>query len=166
MPHRVQLPDGSEVDIAPTPAAREATPAAAAGQPVDRAVPDAGPTVSTPLGRVFGARSGDKGGDANVGIWATSDAGYGWLRDHLDVEALQLLLPETAPLEVERHCLPNLRAVNFLVRGLLGEGVASSTRPDAQAKGLGEWLRARRVDLPVTLVARDGRDVGADSRLS
>ena len=33
-----------------------------------------------------------------------------------------------------------------------GAGVASQARFDPQAKGLGEWLRARNVDLPVSLL--------------
>ena len=59
---------------------------------------------------------------------------------------------EADGLVVHRHAFPNLLALNFVVVGLLGEGVASSTRPDPQAKGLGEYLRSRTVDLPVHLV--------------
>jgi hypothetical protein len=111
-----------------------------------------GPTVRAPLGRVFGARSGDKGGNANLGVWARSDPAYRWLADWLTVERLQALLPETAPLPVHRYELPNIRALNFVVVGLLGEGVAASSRQDAQAKSLGEWLRARIVDMPQELL--------------
>ena len=85
-------------------------------------------------------------------MWARSDAGYAWLAGYLTVARLAELLPETAAHRVERHELANLRAVNFVVHGLLGEGVASSTRLDAQAKSLGEWLRARVVDLPEVLL--------------
>ena len=53
---------------------------------------------------------------------------------------------------MRRYALPNLRALNFVIVGLLGEGVASSLRPDAQAKSLGEWLRAREVELPEALL--------------
>ena len=56
---------------------------------------------------------------------------------------MSTLLPEAAGLEVRRFELPNIRALNFVVVGLLGEGVASSTAFDAQAKGLGEYLRSR-----------------------
>jgi hypothetical protein len=112
-----------------------------------------GPTVTTALGAVFGSRSGDKGGDANLGVFARSAAGYAWLAAELTVERLQELLPEAAALEVERHELPNLWSLNFVIRGLLEEGVAASSRQDAQAKGLGEWLRARVVDLPEALLA-------------
>jgi hypothetical protein len=100
------------------------------------------------LGSVVGARSGDKGGDANLGLWARTDPGYAWLRGWLTVDRLRELLPEAADLPVERYELPNLRAVNFVLRGLLGPGVAGSTRFDPQAKALGELLRSRIVDLP------------------
>ncbi|MBO4207433.1 AtuA-related protein, partial [Micromonospora echinofusca] len=111
-----------------------------------------GEVVRGPLGTVVGARSGDKGGDANLGVWARTDDGYAWLRDWLTVDRVRELLPETALLPVERYDLPNLRAVNLVVRGLLGQGVAASTRFDPQAKALGELLRARIVDLPAELV--------------
>jgi hypothetical protein len=102
-----------------------------------------GPGVGEPLGRWFDARSGDKGGNANVGIWARDAAGYAWLQQHLTAQTVQRLLPEAAELEVRRYELANLHALNFVIVGLLGEGVASSTAFDAQAKGLGEYLRSR-----------------------
>jgi hypothetical protein len=101
----------------------------------------------------MGARSGDKGGSANVGVWARTDDAFAWLVAYLSVEEFQRLLPETAPLPVARHVLPNLRAVNFVVDGILGEGVASNARHDPQAKALGEWLRSREVDVPEALLA-------------
>ena len=115
-----------------------------------------GPTVRAPLGRVFGARSGDKGGTANVGVWARSEAGYRFLAGFLTVERFRELIPEAGKLVVHRHELPNLRALNFVVVGLLGEGVSSTTRVDPQAKGLGEWLRARVVELPAELLDTQG----------
>ncbi|WP_223775279.1 acyclic terpene utilization AtuA family protein [Streptomyces sp. 135] len=111
-----------------------------------------GPTRRAPLGLVAGARSGDKGGDANVGVWARTDDAWRWLAHELTVDRLRELLPETAGLTVVRHDLPNLRALNFVVEGLLGEGVAARARFDPQAKGLGEWLRARHVDIPEELL--------------
>ncbi len=118
---------------------------------VEAVVPE-GPTRRVPLGTIFGTRSGDKGGDANLGVFARSDAAWAWLNQMLTVDALKDLLPETAAFEVERYELANIRSLNFIVRGLLSEGVAASTRTDAQAKSLGEWLRARFVDLPVSLI--------------
>jgi hypothetical protein len=109
-------------------------------------------TRRVPLGRVLGARSGDKGGNANVGFWARTDEAAGWLLSWLTEERFRELLPEAEGLRVDLHPLPNLRAVNVVVHGLLGEGVASSTRFDPQAKGLGEYLRSRHADVPVALL--------------
>jgi hypothetical protein len=98
------------------------------------------------------ARSGDKGGDANIGVWVRTDEQWRWLVHTLTVDRLRELLPETASLEVTRHVLPNLRALNFIISGLLGKGVAYQARFDPQAKGLGEWLRSRHVDIPTELL--------------
>jgi hypothetical protein len=122
-------------------------------QPTEAEVPDhqraplpTGPTRRAPLGLVAGARSGDQGGNANLGVWARTDEEYAWLEALLTVDKLKELMPEAG--EVERFELPNIRSLNFVLRGLLGEGVASSTRLDAQAKSLGEYLRAKHVDIP------------------
>jgi hypothetical protein len=148
--HVVVLPDGSR-RVIPPPAGRVTAPAEV---PAPDRVPagPAGPTLRAPLGLICGARSGDKGGNANVGLWARQPEAYGWLRDYLDVARLRELLPEAARLEVRRYELPNLHALNFVVVGLLGLGVAASTRPDPQAKGLGEYLRSRYADIPVRLL--------------
>ncbi|NVJ17284.1 acyclic terpene utilization AtuA family protein [Myxococcus sp. AM010] len=116
-----------------------------------------GPTRRAPLGRIVAARSGDKGGTANIGVWARTDAAWRWLVHALTVEKLRDLLPETAPLPLERHVFPNLRGLNFVVEGLLGEGVSSSTRFDPQGKALGEWLRSRHMDIPEALL-REGQE--------
>lgn len=107
-----------------------------------------GPTRRGPLGQIAGARSGDKGGSANVGVWVRADDHWRWLAHELTVDALRELLPETRDLIVTRYLLPHLRAVNFVIEGILGKGVAHQARFDPQAKGLGEWLRSRHVDLP------------------
>ncbi|MGW0822164.1 acyclic terpene utilization AtuA family protein [Streptomyces sp. NPDC002845] len=114
--------------------------------------PPPGPRKRAPLGLVAGARSGDKGGNANVGVWARTDEAWRWLAHTLTVDRFRELLPETADLTVVRHLLPNLRALNFVVEGILGEGVASQARFDPQAKALGEWLRSRHLDIPETLL--------------
>ena len=114
-------------------------------------VPD-GDTTVAPLGAVVGARSGDKGGNANLGVFTRDDAAWAWLDQFLTVERLRELLPETSEMVIDRHRFPVVRSLNFVVHGLLDEGVAASTRRDAQAKSLGEWLRARHVDIPVTLL--------------
>ena len=140
---------------------------------------DAMTTQRLPLGTFVGARSGDKGGDANVGAWvvdpveaaavalahgggaalevpeaavALADARYAWLLTILTEDGVRALLPEARDLAIEVHALANLRAVNIVIHGLLGRGVAETTRVDPQAKGLGEHLRARLVDIPVALL--------------
>jgi len=115
--------------------------------PLSPPAPD-GPTTPAALGRVIGARSGDKGGDANLGVFARTDLGWAWLDNELTIERLHQLLPETAGLAVERFRFPAIRSLNFVIHGLLDEGVAASTRQDAQAKALGEWLRARILPIP------------------
>src|SRR5574341_926372 len=153
--------DGSRITVPPaaSPVGEGPSPPAqapAAASPVEEgpSPPNpGGPTRRLPLGRAFGARSGDKGGNANVGIWARSDAGYVWLAGYLTVVRFKELVSEARDLEVLRFELPHLRALNFVVLGLLGEGVSSSTRPDPQAKSLGEYVRAKLVDLPDSLLA-------------
>jgi hypothetical protein len=147
VPHVAVHADGTRVDIAPAGQTRELTQVDA---PTVSSAP-AGATGRLALGAVVGARSGDKGGSANVGLWAKTDDAFAWLADYLDIEQFQRLLPETADLPVDRHVLPNLRALNFVVEGLLGDGVASNARHDPQAKALGEWLRSRVIDVPVGL---------------
>jgi Acyclic terpene utilisation family protein AtuA len=118
----------------------------------DEAEPESGPAVWAPLGLVAGARSGDKGGNANLGVWARTPAAFAWLDGFLTAERLAALLPATAGLPVERYRLPNLLALNFVIAGLLGRGVAASTRLDPQAKALGEELRAALVAIPRDLL--------------
>lgn len=149
--HVVVLEDGTQVAIPPTLSERSSQPMAAAAA-ATAIVPPAGPTRRVPLGTVFGARSGDKGGNANVGLWARDVRGYAWLASQLTVERLRQLVPEAAGLEVRRFELPNLWALNFVLVGLLGEGVASSVRFDPQAKSLGEYVRSRIVELPESLL--------------
>ena len=130
------IPDGpSAVSLPPEPAAQA----------------PAGNTTRAALGTVVGARSGDKGGNANLGVFARNDAAWTWLDAFLSTEKLRALLPEAAELGIDRHRLPAIRSLNFVLHGLLEEGVAASTRQDGQAKSLGEWLRARVVDMPENL---------------
>ena len=147
VPQTAVLPSGERVDVPHSETvAYRSTLAIVWDDEVEPLPP--GPTRRVPLGAFLGARSGDKGGDANLGVWAREDAGFRWLYHELTVDRLRELLPEAKELEIERHPLPNLRAVNFVLHGLLGLGVAASTRFDPQAKALGEWLRSRVVDVP------------------
>jgi hypothetical protein len=153
--HVVVLEDGARLAIEPPKTTRRAPDGtrSAAAEPAVSPHPQ---VLRAPLGTVAGARSGDKGGNANVGVWVETDAAYAWLSRGLTVEKFQELLPETRDFAVERYELPNIRALNFVVRGLLGEGVAAGTRQDPQAKGLGEWLRARHVNIPLALLEEEG----------
>ena len=120
--------------------------------------------MRAPLGTFVHARSGDKGGDANLGLWVAHeapadsnggglyDARVAWLLALVTPDFVRDLLPETAPLEVEVFALPNLGGVNVVIHELLGQGVAASTRFDPQAKGLGEWARSRHVEIPAGLL--------------
>ncbi|MFD6095341.1 acyclic terpene utilization AtuA family protein [Nocardiopsis flavescens] len=147
--HTAILPDGERLVIPPPRTTRvlEEVP-----EPPLPPPPPGGPQRRAPLGLVLGARSGDKGADANLGVWARDDDGWRWLAHRLTVDLLRELLPETAGLRVTRHLLPRLRAANFWIEGLLAPGTARREGPDPQAKGLGEWLRARVLPLPVSLL--------------
>jgi hypothetical protein len=148
--HRVLVGDEC-IPIPPT-----AVPANFPGVPTPR-VPGLAafasePARELPLGTICGARSGDKGGNANVGVWVRTPAAYAWLEGFLTEQRLRRLLPELRDLEVERHAFPKLLALNFVAKGLLGDGVAASLRSDPQAKTLGEYLRAKRVSIPAALL--------------
>ena len=162
----VHLWDGSTIEI-PQPSVATRVPPGQADVAPDPVTP-VGPTVDAPasnlpLGTFVHARSGDKGGDANIGLWVSGalsaqvsselrDQRVGWLLRLITPEAIRRLLPETEDLPVEVYPLPNLGGVNVLVRGLLGDGVAASTRFDPQAKAVGEWLRSRHVHIPEELL--------------
>jgi hypothetical protein len=147
--HQVVLPDGTRRDI------EAATKTVELIDPEQPALPEPlpnGPTQRLPIGTIVGARSGDKGGNANVGVWVRSEQAWRWLAHTLTVDELRRLLPEAIDLPVRRYVLPNLWALNFVIEDLLGEGVASQARFDPQAKALGEWLRSRYVDVPEALL--------------
>ncbi|MFH8339927.1 acyclic terpene utilization AtuA family protein [Streptomyces sp. AM6-12] len=147
--HTAVLPDGSPVRVPPPPETRPLAKTPPPGLPDPLPL---GATRRAPLGLVAGARSGDKGGNANVGVWARTDEAWRWLAHELTADRFRELIPESRDLPVTRHVLPGLRALNFVVTGILGAGVASRHRFDPQAKGLGEWLRSRHLDIPEALL--------------
>ncbi|MET7293236.1 acyclic terpene utilization AtuA family protein [Streptomyces griseoloalbus] len=147
--HVAVLHDGRRV---PVPAPRDTAALDAVPEPPLPEPLPPGPVRRAPLGLVAGARSGDKGGDANVGVWARTDDAWRWLAHELTADRFRELIPESRDLPVTRHTLPNLRALNFVVAGILGEGVAAQARFDPQAKALGEWLRSRHLDIPEVLL--------------
>jgi hypothetical protein len=145
VPHVAVHADGGRTEIAPPAQTLELAPVPPFALPEPLPF---GETRRVPLGVIAGARSGDKGGAANVGVWVRTEAHWRWLAHTLTVDKLRELLPETADLPVTRHVLANLWAVNFVIDGILGQGVAYQARFDPQAKGLGEWLRSRTIDIP------------------
>jgi hypothetical protein len=145
VPHVAVHADGTRTDIDPAAQTRALEPVEPPAPPEPLPL---GETRRVPLGTIAGARSGDKGGDANVGVWVRTERQWRWLAHALTVDRLRELLPETEGLVVTRHLLPNLRAVNFVIEGILGRGVAHQARFDPQAKGLGEWLRSRHIEIP------------------
>ena len=147
--HVAVLHDGRRV---PVPPPQDTRPLSEVRQPSLPEPLPPGPTRRAPLGLVAGARSGDKGGNANVGVWARTDDAWRWLAHELTAETFRRLIPESRDLPVTRHVLPNLRALNFVVEGILGAGVAAQARFDPQAKALGEWLRSRHLEIPETLL--------------
>ena len=154
VPHVVVHPDGRREEIAP-PTVTADPEQGSTTRPAP--APDLGDTRAVPLGELVHARSGDKGGDANVGLWVPAEHprrhdAVAWLLGVVNPGWVQAMLPEAADLDVDVHPLPNLGGVNVVIHGLLGEGVSSSTRLDPQAKALGEWLRARVTAVPLTLL--------------
>lgn len=147
--------DGDVVDVIPTSQMDlpeiyyQATPFS----PVE--IP-AGELKRIPFGRLFGTRSGDKGGCANVGIWAKTATAYAFLFEFLTVERLRELMPDVAGYEIDRFEIPNLNALNFYIHGILGDGVSSNNRLDGQAKSMGEYLRSKSIDVPAGLAAEVG----------
>jgi len=112
----------------------------------------AGNEASIPFGRLFGARSGDKGGCANCGVWARTDASYSFLHEYLTVDQLKKLLPDLAQYDIERYEIANLKALNFYIHDILKDGVSSNNRIDGQAKTLCEYLRAKTIQAPQVLI--------------
>jgi hypothetical protein len=152
--HRVTYGDGHDEVVADPPTLNDEPRV----EPCPPAYEQPGPLSRKPLGTFVHARSGDKGGDANLGLWVAHDGSpayddrVAWLVGLVTADFVRALLPETAPLEVEVFALPALGGVNVVIHGLLGQGVAASTRFDPQAKGLGEWARSRQVEIPEALL--------------
>ena len=153
--HTVHLPDGSTEVIPDPTVVGDPAPVPVSRSSLSGTAEDA-VTRRVPLGTFVHARSGDKGGDANVGLWVREGdlraERTQWLQRFLTVDRVRALVPEAEELDVEVYPLPNLHGVNVLIRGLLGDGVAASTRFDPQAKGLGEWVRSRLVNVPEELL--------------
>jgi len=114
--------------------------------------PADGQTVTVPLVRLCLARSGDKGDTANIGVLARSPEVYSWLLDTLTPERVAAHFKGVCQGPVERHPLPNLLAVNFLLHESLGGGGTSSLRFDAQGKTYAQYLLSLDVTVPSALL--------------
>jgi len=154
----VYCPDGEVINVQPTQQLDVPVVHYLPSSPIvsDCGPVPAGPTREIALGRLFATRSGDKGGCANVGVWANSEEAATFLFQYLTVEQLKKLLPDTRPYKVERYQLGNLKALNFFIHDILGDGVSSNSRLDAQAKTLGEYLRSKIIRVPVALLGSAG----------
>ncbi|MBI5276465.1 MAG: DUF1446 domain-containing protein [Burkholderiales bacterium] len=153
--HTVTLDDGRTLEIPPHPRAVKAAQQPVHAEPQPQPVDARRATQRAPLGRVAYARSGDKGGNSNVGIWAADEKAWPWLRQALTTDTLRRLLPRADGLEIVRHEFPHLRAVHFIVRGLLGRGGSTNLQADQVGKAVGEFVLARQMDIPVELLVDD-----------
>jgi len=121
-------------------------------QPIEVPPAPSDAPLRKPLGELFGARSGDKGGCANIGVWAKTENAFSFLNEYLTVETLKKLMPDVAEFDIDRYELPNILSLNFYIHGILQDGVSSNTRKDGQAKSLGEYLRSKYIDMPKSLI--------------
>ena len=94
------------------------------------------------------ARSGDKGAGSNVGVMAKNDAVYEFLVKELTIERVQKHFSQINFGKVDRYELPNLRALNFILRDSLGGGGSASLKNDAQGKTHAMALLRMRVPVP------------------
>ena len=145
----IEVPAPEVTALATQPAHPEPAPP---GSPTGTVTTALTGTCTAALGTVAYARSGDKGGNSNVGIWVPDQRAWEWLRTALSTAELRRLMPEIKELDVVRHEFPNLRAVHFVLRGLLGTGGSSNTRIDQVGKAVGEYLRAKHLPIPVELL--------------
>ena len=142
--------DGKEIDVMPTNQL-DLEETYYQKQPIEIPPPPSGETLNKPLGELFGARSGDKGGCANIGVWAKNENAFSFLNNYLTVEKIKELMPDISEFEIDRYELPNILSLNFYIHDILEDGVSSNTRKDGQAKSLGEYLRAKYADIPKSL---------------
>lgn len=111
----------------------------------------------TPLGDLVFGRSGDKGGNANVGLWVRDTQAYAWLKSFLTISRIISLLGNdwSPKYSIDRFEAEHLCAVHFVVYGILQEGVSSSSIIDGLAKSFSEFVRARVVEIPKVLVDKE-----------
>ena len=142
--------DGKEINVMPTNQL-DLEETYYQKQPIVIPPPPSGETLNKPLGELFGARSGDKGGCANIGVWAKSENAFSFLNNFLTIEKIKQLMPDISEFKIDRYELPNILSLNFYIHDILEDGVSSNNRKDGQAKSLGEYLRAKYADIPKSL---------------
>ena len=104
------------------------------------------------FGDIYGTRSGDKGGCANLGVWAKNSQSFAFLINYLSVDKLKELLPDLKDFDIDRYELANINSLNFYIHDILQDGVSSNNRKDGQAKSLGEYLRAKKINVPKNIL--------------
>ncbi|NDK90002.1 DUF1446 domain-containing protein [Gordonia desulfuricans] len=159
--HRAVFADGNSLP-APVPTTAPVVPQPNHPEPHEAPLSDR--VTRVPLGTVVHARSGDKGGNSNVGVWTPDPRAWLWLRRFLTTDEVRRLLPEAKDLDIIRHEFPDLRAIHFVFKGLLGTGGSSNLRIDQVGKAIGEYLRSRQVLIPDDLLGTTEFDsAGAES---
>ena len=104
------------------------------------------------FGEIYGTRSGDKGGCANLGVWAKNSDSFAFLHNFLTVKKLKELLPDLNQFKIERFELANINSLNFYIHDILQDGISSNDKKDGQAKSLGEYLRAKKIKVPQSII--------------
>lgn len=114
------------------------------------------PTRSIRLGDIALARSGDKGSNLNFGIFVPNATHWPWLRSYMSIERMREMLADDDDWDesffVERVEFPHIHAVHFVVYGILGRGVSSSSRLDGFGKGFADYVRDKTVEVPVNIL--------------
>ncbi|KAI0427181.1 DUF1446 domain-containing protein [Xylaria sp. FL1042] len=115
------------------------------------AITEFGPTKSFPLGNIALGRSGDKGGNVNLGLFVQNPEQWGWFRSYMTRDRISELMGKDWRdwYTVERVEMPEIYAVHYVVYGPLGRGVSSSRLLDGLGKGFGEFIRAVHIPIPV-----------------
>ncbi len=120
--------------------------------------------VRVPLSALAHARSGDKGDTCNIGVVARAPEIYPWLKRTLTSNLVKRRFKGICLARVERHEVPNLWALNFLLHESLGGGGTVSLRLDAQGKTLSHALLAMEVEAPRALLDAATRGDQSDGR--
>lgn len=113
-----------------------------------------GPTKQLRLGDIALGRSGDKGGNLNCGIFVTNPGHWPWLRSYMTKDRMRQLIGKDwhDSFFLERVEFPHIQAVHFVIYGILGRGVSSSSRLDGFGKGFIDYIRDKFVDVPVEIL--------------